>query len=125
MIRGFHWLSQAWYASAFSVGRESTDEVSFGFYDSTDGGTTGEMTMHWYDLGTAGITPRLEVFDDAWDALYWCPDVLAALAERDNQDITPVQFCEMLNRLGFADLTKREDPYQAPKAPARRKASKR
>lgn len=113
MTRGFHWLSQAWYNAPSLIGREFTDEINFGYFDpaSHSGGTTGEIMMRWYDLGSAGIAPRLEAFDDAWHALFTFQDVLAALAERDGKNITPKQFVELLTSLGFVDLTQRENPY--------------
>lgn len=89
---------------------------SIGYYDCAPhgGGTTGAMDMRWYNLGTgAGIAPRLEVFDDAWHALHTFQDVLAALAERDGQNITPGGFVDLLTSLGFVDLTDRENPYTA------------
>lgn len=116
MARGFHWLSQAWYATTSLVGREFTDEICFGYFDlnPNEGGTTGEMMMRWYDLGSGtGIAARLEVFDDAWHALFTFQDVLAALAERDGKNITPAQFTELLTSLGFVDLTARQSPYEA------------
>lgn len=112
MARGFIWLSQAWYAAVNLVAREFTDEVCFGYFDPDDKSTSGDLMMRWYDLGFAtGSAPRLEVFDDAWHALRSFQDVLAALAERDSQSITPAQFAELLTSLGFVDLTERESPY--------------
>lgn len=76
-------------------------EVHFGLY-SPDGGASGEMAMQWYRLG-GNVAPTLEIFDDAWSALATMPDLIAALGERDDQNITPQAFCELLLSLGFVD----------------------
>lgn len=113
MIRGFYWLSKAWYADANLHGREFKDDITFGYYDEQDGGTTGEMSMCWYELG-GKVSPKLEVFDDAWSALSAFTDVIARMGELDNQNITPAQFAEELKALGFTDLTPYQSPYDAP-----------
>ena len=68
MIRGFHILSQAWYADANLRGKfpaKFLDDVTFGMFDEdNDGGTTGEMSLKWYELG-GKVVPKLECFSDA------------------------------------------------------------
>jgi hypothetical protein len=107
--------SEAWYnKEPLKVGRE-VDDVAFGYY-YPNGGTSGEMGMRWYNLGTKWdgneqvplIAPRLECYNDAWDALFRFQDVLQAMAEIDNIDITPKQFCQILENCGFVDATPRE-----------------
>ena len=88
-----------YYISALFTAPDATDEIYFGLY-SPDGGTSGEMCMRWYQLG-AENAPRLEAYDDAWSALATMPDLIAELAKRDNWNITPAAFCEILIELGF------------------------
>lgn len=90
------------------------DKVIFGFY-SPGGGTSGQIYMRWHDLsrpyieGEVHIAPRLEVFSDGWHALWQFRDVLEALAELDDVDITPKEFCQLLDEHGFIDATPREE----------------
>ena len=101
--RGFHWLSKAWYAEATLRGSETIDEIMLGFYAS-EGGTTGEMCIRWEDCAGKS-TPRLIVFNDAWDALACFRDVIEALADLDSTDPPPEEIALLLLECGFADLT--------------------
>jgi hypothetical protein len=101
--RGFHHVSKAWYGKTALQNSEEIDEVMVGFYHP-EGGTTGEFGVRWLPLD-GDITPKLEVFNDAWHALYQFQDLLGALAELDEKDITPAQFCELLLSFGIKDLT--------------------
>jgi hypothetical protein len=101
--RGFTQLSKAWYADANLKGANFKDSVTFGFYYE-EGGTSGEISVKWVELG-GKITPKMTVYDDAWDALNECKDILPLLAEVDEQDISPEQFCEILLNCGFEDRT--------------------
>jgi hypothetical protein len=82
--------------------------VMFGFY-APNGGTSGEMGMEWQQwieshAGHASRTsPRLVCYDDSWHALAQFKDVIDALAEVDNEDITPFEFCQILDRCGFTN----------------------
>lgn len=108
-IKQYIHVSEAWYADTSLASNDYEDEVTFGFY-SPDGGTSGEMGMRWYQLcHDKGLTPRLEVFGDAWHALS-CLNIIDALADLDETDITPKQFCELLDRCGFVDDTPRTRP---------------
>ena len=104
-IRGFYNSSEAWY-SKMEGAYPHDKEVMFGWYVPNEG-TTGEMGMRWHELGNNSV-PRLEVFNDAWNALFTFADVLEALADCDGENITPKQFCELLLSLGFVDITKYE-----------------
>lgn len=104
--KGFHHLSRAWYADACMKagrGKDVADEVTFGFYHP-DGGTSGEMTIFWEYLG-GKITPYLKVWNDAWHTLYQFCDVLKEMSDVDDDDISPEQFCAILLKCGFQDMT--------------------
>jgi len=109
-IRGFHHLSKAWYGDVClkpgGPDDQKVDEVVFGFY-SPEGGTSGEMVVTWEQLGGRTV-PQLKVYDDAWHALNQLQDVLQELAEAEGENISPDQFCEILLRCGFKDLTMKE-----------------
>ena len=108
-FRGFYHLSEAWYGSANLQNSQYLDEVSFGSF-FPDGGTSGEMIMRWEELGGKNV-PQLQCFDDGWSTLSSFTDLIAELGKLDDDNITPKQFCELLTRLGFKDLTARENPY--------------
>jgi hypothetical protein len=97
-IRGFHWFNRAWYAPSL------TDEsISFGMYEPNCG-TSGEMMMVWHKL-SGGKVPRLECFDDGWNALSLFTDLIQKLGEHDDKNISQEQFVKILLDCGFADMT--------------------
>lgn len=98
--RAFHWSAKAWYAKA----NDSYDEINFGMYDLKGGGTSGEMTMKWIDLGNRSV-PQLQVFDDSWSALTLFNDVIVELGKRDSECISQEEFVEILKGCGFKDAT--------------------
>ena len=103
-VRGFYWPARSWYAMS---GRDP--EIMFGMY-APEGGTSGEMAMRWHDLGDR-LTPRLEVYCDAWSALQQFMDVLVELAEHDNEYIAQEEFVAILKACGVQDQTEYESPY--------------
>lgn len=108
-IRGFSILSEAYYAKA-CMPADTIDEVMIGMY-SQDRGTSGEFAVRWFELGNK-ITPRLEVFDDAWSALAQFGDVLRYMASVDGLDVSPQAFCAALRDMGIIDRTTRVDPHK-------------
>lgn len=104
-VRGFHVTAEAWYSKSPSTAPDKP-EIMFGLY-AISGGTRGEMSIKWHELAGKSV-PRLEVFDDGWKVLYTFADVLEAMANEDNRNITPKQFCDILMRCGFKDLTERD-----------------
>ncbi len=103
--RGFNHLSAAWYGKECLNDNETVDKVIIGFYHP-EGGTTGEFSIRWMSL-SGKVTPLLEVFDDAWHALYEFRDVLAKLAEHDSEDMPPAVLCALLVECGIEDMTQR------------------
>lgn len=78
------------------------------------GGTSGEFAFRWHLVGV--MTPRLEVFSDAWPVMPQFRDVLdglAALPQEEargsfwtvKREITEDDVRELLLRCGLADLT--------------------
>jgi hypothetical protein len=113
-IKQYIHLVEAWYAKTSLENAEYIDEVMFGFY-SPDGGTSGEIGVRWYRLGNGGRpVPCLECYDDAWHALAQLKDVIDAMAEFDDRDITPSSFCLLLDQCGFVDNTAREEEHLEP-----------
>ena len=108
-VRGFYHLSEAWYGPANLIGSKYTDEVNFGFF-CPDGGTSGEMCMRWTELGGKNV-PQIQCFNDGWSTLASFTDLIAELGKLDDENITPKKFSALLLRLGFKDLTPRENPY--------------
>ena len=108
-IRGFHHLSKAWYGPANLKNSEVIDEITLGLYHP-DGGTSGEMSIRWSDLGGKSV-PRLVVFNDAWSALAQFKDVIKTLAAWDSDDTTPSEVAAVLTECGFTDLTAVDSPY--------------
>lgn len=105
MIRGYFWLSKAWYGpSQLADAPDTIDEIMFGLYEP-EGGTAGEMKMNWIDLGPPpGVVPQLEIFDDAWHLFDDFGDVFMALAEQ-RAGMRPQKFAALLDSLEFEDMT--------------------
>lgn len=111
--RQFIHLSQAYYGKSSLKERDYVDIVSIGMYHK-DGGTLGEFSVKWYDLGS--IVPRLECFNDAWEVLGHCfCDLLMLMMEEDSKSVSPLAFCDILRKLKIEDATMRENPLPAPK----------
>jgi hypothetical protein len=103
--KGFIQLNKAWYGNVNLKGMDYIDEVSFGFYHP-DGGTSGEMSMKWYQFGgDKKPSAKLCVFYDAFDSLYQFKDVIDELRNYDNIPISPEEFCDVLLKCGFVDRT--------------------
>lgn len=111
MKKQFIILSQAWYGKSSLDSRTDglQNDILFGLYDPS-GGTIGEMRIAWYFVGNK-LTPKLEVFQDAWYALSKFPDLITELALFDNTNPSPEIMAEILVRCGFEDATPRVNPY--------------
>lgn len=90
--------------------RDEVDEVYFGYYQPGEG-TSGEMSVIWKRLedGKPPV-PCLKCYNDAWHALSTFKDVIDAMAEVDNEAISPHEFCCLLEQCGFVDRTPRQVP---------------
>ncbi len=103
--RAFHWSNKAWY-----VDRKGNPSITFGMFHK-DGGTSGEMTVEWINLG-GKTTPQLLCFDDAWSALGLFTDLIMKMAEVDSEDISQECFVKILKECNFKDITVYKDPYR-------------
>lgn len=72
-----------------------------------------EFVIRWYDLN-GQLTPRLEMFEDAWHYLAAWSDLFKELAAFTRKSPTPHQIAEWLKGHGFADVTPREEPFIKP-----------
>ena len=101
--RGFYWTEKAWY---HVEGRPQ--EVMFGHY-ADDESTGGEMAIRWHD----GIGARLEAWDDSWQVLVHCVDLLNKLADLKGKTPTPTEVVEILKSCGFEDMTEYQEPSKS------------
>lgn len=105
-IRGFYHLSRSWYADANIRNINLVDEVMFGMYEP-ENGTDGEIAMRWYNIESRKCPSAcLETFHDAFAVLEQFSDVIKELSLYDDSYIQPKEFCELLIKCGFTDLTK-------------------
>ena len=77
--RGFTNCGEAYYHKSLGFSNGVVGEVFLGLC-AGGGGTKGEMSMVWIELGGKNV-PQLKVFDDAWAVLASWPDLLAELAK--------------------------------------------
>lgn len=104
--RAFVWSSKAWYEEEIDE-----EEIMFGMC-RLRGGTSGEMAMRWKEFPGGRQVPQLQVSDDAWSALALFTDVITKLGVRDNENITPEQFIEILLDCGFVDDTEYKNEHK-------------
>lgn len=102
---GFYQHSRAWYAEASKLPSDVAEEVMIGLY-ADGGGCRWEFGIRWIRLPE--LTPRVEVFSDAWQAFAQVPELFTELTKLDR--LTPAECCGLLTRLGFVDKTPTERP---------------
>jgi hypothetical protein len=116
---GFYHFAESWYYERCRKGMKPDaplDDVTFGLYHA-DGSTAAEMAMEWRRLGDlTTLEACLRVWDDAFELLRDFADVWRELAaaqpsgECKTRTIRPKEFCELLGRCSFEDLTQRTGP---------------
>lgn len=112
MERKYVHLSKAWYGSTSLKDLDCVDEVWLEITSENDN-LIGEFGLRWYDLKDGRPpTVKLEVFEDAFEALFQCKDLIDKLREWDNKYIQPEQLIKILKKLGFKDVTPYEEPYK-------------
>jgi hypothetical protein len=81
------------------------DQVEILVGSEDDGATT--CTITWYRVG-GRLRPRVEVFDEDWGTFADAADVFEVLGQQGGSAMPPAEFCEMLDELGYEDITERE-----------------
>ena len=85
--------------------KESENELWIDYWNE-ETKIQGEFSIVWYELFSETLVPRLEVFEDAWLALYQCgQEFLKLLAENDNKNLTKEEMKSKLLEIGFVDRT--------------------
>jgi hypothetical protein len=98
--------SEAWYARAASASM-GPPSISVGASYGASGGCAWEFVIEEASFDHHPI--RVCLFDDAFDAFVQIPRFFVALRERSIMTFAGVR--ELLDEMGAADETKREDPY--------------
>ena len=102
--RQFIQLSKSRYAEANLKDKDIQDEIILGFYHK-DGGTTGEFSIKWIQLGNK-FTPKVEMLNDySWSLFQGFKDLFEAMVKLDNTEITPDKFVIFLEKLGIENAT--------------------
>ena len=107
--RQFIQLSKSRYAEANLKDKDIQDEITLGFYHK-DGGTTGEFSIKWIQLGNK-FTPKVEMFNDSWSLFQGFKDLFEAMVKLDNTEITPDKFVVFLEKLGIENATETKQKY--------------
>ncbi len=91
---------EAWYKN--SVSKKSC--IYIGLYRE-GGGTEGEFEIAWDKVGI-----QLEAYSDSWEVLRKMPELTELMAKISREELKPTinEFAEMLNNIGFKDITERE-----------------
>jgi len=105
-------LSTAWYADVVLKYADYVDELSLFVCDEA-GNKKSDIVIRWKNIDgglTPGISPRLEVFEDAWNCFLYFDDVLKLLARKaqTNRRMSVDDVMGYLIDAGFVDKTVRE-----------------
>jgi|GEM_PF-2977409 hypothetical protein len=101
-IRAYSRASKTYYAN-----KNDRLRVDFGMYMPGDG-SSGECAMEWIDLNGT-LCARLKAFEDSWSALSLFTDLIQEMGKVDGNEIQEPEFCKMLDKCGFKDITEYED----------------
>ena len=103
---GFVRISEAWYARA-RLG-DCAERVCISLHDGGQGNAPGELILEWH---SSQNPPELRVAQHAWPLLVThFSGLLRHLARQKDETLSPDSFCALLLRLGFGDMTPREQP---------------
>lgn len=91
---------EAWYKNSVA----GNPCICVGFYRE-GGGTEGEFEISWDEVGI-----RLQAYSDSWQVLRKMPELTELMAKISREKLKPTinEFAEMLNNIGFKDITQRE-----------------
>jgi hypothetical protein len=104
-VPGFVRVSLAWYAAS-SLG-SCAERICISNFNGSQRVSAGELIVEW---ATAGEGPELRVRQAGWDLLARDFSGLLRHMTRIAGPISPDDFCAMLLRLGYADMTVAERP---------------
>lgn len=115
MAKGFVVAHEAWYRMAINgvLNEEIPYEINIGDYKNDETVTSqGEFCLVWHQLQSPKHLPamRIEMFEDSMAWITAAPDLFRELAALHGKNPQPDQIIKMLTRLGYKDVTKREDP---------------
>lgn len=109
-ISGFYTLSQSWYVDACKKDNIA-EEIMVGSY-CPDGGCEFEFKFAWHILGDRNSIDypamRIDVFEDSFIAFRKFALLFSRLSKLNNKEPQPKEIIDLLTKLGFKDLTKRE-----------------
>lgn len=109
MKKEFIQLSRAWYGETCLKDRRNiSDEVTVMVTTDDEGGFS-EFTVKW-EILQGKLCPKVGLFSDAWRLFRLLPDLFDELANRQDQDPTPEEFCDLLQELHFIDATEEANP---------------
>lgn len=99
-IKAFSIPHEAWYKDIVLEG----PHIYAGMYYES-GGTDGEFRIVWDNIGI-----QLRAYNDSWEALSRMPELIGLMAKIDREKLNPTvtEFAEMLEKIGFKDITERE-----------------
>ncbi len=97
--------SKAWYSHVMRG-------IEVDIVISPDEGASSEMRVKWIDVD-GDLCAKLECFEDSWKALDKFKPLFKKMAEIQGEKIQEDDFCQMLNSLGFKDLTEYTNPCPA------------
>ncbi|WP_287127761.1 hypothetical protein, partial [Candidatus Cyanaurora vandensis] len=102
--RGYVHVARASQGSERLAKMKCEDAVSFTYYYPS-GQQLGQVFVCWYRLRDERLMPSLEIFGEAWSAMGYLWDVVQALATTDYTTFTPTALTDLLERMGFQDMT--------------------
>jgi hypothetical protein len=100
---------EAWYASGIPRHEPGVIESWSVGIDSVDGGTYGEWTINFVQIGN-NLSARHEIYGDALPALLAAPYYLEMIRATDGPGDERIAVEAALKSLGFKDMTQRTDP---------------
>ena len=107
-VKWFVRANTAWPKQIASYPRNQVEEFNIGL-NKSHGRLEGEWTMTWHDLAFGHrLPPRLNVFDDGWDALVetgFMELILPFSWKSGKSTLTPDLLIDILTKAGWVDQT--------------------
>lgn len=96
-------LSKAWYGKTCLEDAKYKEEITFSVLDE-ENGLIGEVSVEWHLLNNK-LSPKINIFSDAWRLFGICNDLFLTLSRFNNKDVSPEEFIKCLEMHGFKDVT--------------------